>query len=713
MFHKRRNTILSVILVFLLLWSPQVALASNDAVTPANQTTGSITLYAQSESTDAYASIKQIADKKAALLTSVYGATSLQYALIDHGVIVLSGQVGVNNKATKEAPTADQMYGIGSISKIFTTVAVMQLAEEGKVDLDTPVIQYLPEFRMMDSRYQNITVRMLLNHSSGLMGSTLRDSVLFHDSDENSRLNFLDTLRFSRLKADPGAFSVYSNDGFTLAELLVEKVSGQSFTDYIKDHITTPLSMNHTKTPYDVIEDNQLVNTYKIGFQDPLPQENFNAVGAGGIYSTAKDLCSFADIFMKNYSDVLSQASVKAMENAEYKNGIWPAGNDPSLVAYGLGWDNVNTYPYGDYGIKALVKGGDTLVYHGNITVLPEENMAMVVLSSGGVSTYDQMLSQVVLLEALKAKGIIHEILPDKTFEKPVAATMPEELKKQEGYYASFSFFMKAAISDDGILTLSDAYASSTSQSKYTYTGDGKFYSGDGSSYVSFVEERNGNTYLYLSSYTLLPSLGQLADSGYQLQKLSANPLSDEVKAAWEKRDGKKYFLVNEKYTSGIYVLRSPITQFPLIKDYEGYTGNMKIIDQNHAEANLEIPGVGGRDLNDLFFYTIGGKDYMITNGYNYISEDNITSLSKKSGSTLTIDSTGFSKWYRIEKDTAKKKLKVKMPKYASFSVYDASTTCIYNSVANHEAEVTLPKEGYIVFCGDPNTEFTLQYPER
>lgn len=129
------------------------------------------------------------------------------------------------------------LYGIGSSSKIYTTVAVMQLAEDGKLSLDAPVTRYLKDFKMADSRYKDITVRMLLNHSSGLMGSTLDSALLFDDSDPSSTDLLLERLASQRLKADPGAYSVYCNDGFTLAELVVEAVSGMDFMDYVDRYI--------------------------------------------------------------------------------------------------------------------------------------------------------------------------------------------------------------------------------------------------------------------------------------------------------------------------------------------------------------------------------------------------------------------------------------------------------------------------------------------
>ena len=106
------------------------------------------------------------------------GAVSVQYALWENGEVTLQGHDGVYSKTENRALTDDDLYGIGSISKTYTAAAMMKLVEQGKVDLDEPVTAYLPDFTMADPRYTQITVRMLLNHSSGLMGTTNVDAFL-------------------------------------------------------------------------------------------------------------------------------------------------------------------------------------------------------------------------------------------------------------------------------------------------------------------------------------------------------------------------------------------------------------------------------------------------------------------------------------------------------------------------------------------------------
>ncbi len=90
---------------------------------------------------------------------------------------------------------------------------------------------------MKDKRYKHITPRMLLNHSSGLQGSTFNNSFLFKDNDTYAHDILLQQLSNQNLKADPGAFSVYCNDGFTLAEILVERINGMNFTEFLHQKV--------------------------------------------------------------------------------------------------------------------------------------------------------------------------------------------------------------------------------------------------------------------------------------------------------------------------------------------------------------------------------------------------------------------------------------------------------------------------------------------
>ena len=255
--------------------------------------------------------------KEAAESALTYGqATSISWAVWQDGKIIESG-----SQKSPQAPHADlpagSAYCIGSVSKMYTTAAVMQLADAGKLELDKPVTTYLPEFKMADPRYKDITVRMLLNHSSGLMGSSMGSALLFDDDCDEGTSQLLERLATQRLKADPGAYSVYCNDGFTLAQLVVEAVSGQGLMEYLRANILQPLSLTHTYAPGEEFDHAEI---YQTGDPRPLPTDCLGVLGAGGIYATAEDLAAFGGALTGD--GVISGEALDAMASPEYKKGV-------------------------------------------------------------------------------------------------------------------------------------------------------------------------------------------------------------------------------------------------------------------------------------------------------------------------------------------------------------------------------------------------------
>lgn len=672
-----------------------------------------------SESIANYKDTKAVAAAKASVLTSTYGATSVQYALIDNGKIVVSGNLVSDSKKNKTKVTENSIYGIGSISKVFVTTAIMNLVDKGKVKLDDPVTEYIKEFKMADERYKNITVRMLLNHSSGIMGTSGRNSCLLGDNDTYAHDTLLQRLGEQRLKADPGAYSVYCNDGFDLAQLIVERVTGMSYTSYLTENIMTPLKMDNTKTPQSTFDRNRLASTFLPGIENPLPAENANIIGAGGVYSTAEELCKFATTFTKDSNGILSKESIKSMENKEYLRGMWSDDVD-NVLAYGLGWDSVNLYPFNQYNIKALMKGGDTLLYHSSLIVLPEENMAVAVTSSGSVSNLNELMAQEMLLAALKEKGTIKEIKGEKTFTKPQQASAPKEMTKYEGIYGTQVGFTKVKIDEAGILTLTVDQGGKEVSDKYIYTKDGVFVSENGDKRTKFVVERNGKIYMEQGGYVTVPQLGSSAFNLYMAQKVGENKIGDEVSKAWANRTGKKYYLMNEKYSSLSYVLFPGYMQINLTKEAEGYVrigistsgpGAIdKIVDKNLALGYLDAPGVLSRDLNDFNFYEKDNVEYIKSGDSILMSEDAIGTLSTEDKFKCTIGNDGYTKWYKIGDGSVNKEIIVDMPKDSSFVVYDSNGTLVNYSLVTGVNKVTLPKDGTIGFMGNATTVFDVQY---
>ncbi|MEH7026887.1 serine hydrolase domain-containing protein [Bacillus wiedmannii] len=648
--------------------------------------------------------LKKIAAEKAALLTKSHGTTSVQYALIDNGKLTLSGQAGKNDIEGEQPLTKDTLYGIGSVSKMYATAAVMKLVDEGKVDLDAPVVNYVPDFKMKDGRYKRITPRMLLNHSSGLQGSTLSNAFLFNDNDTYSHDLLLQQLSNQSLKVDPGAFSVYCNDGFTLAEILVERVSGMSFTEFLHQRFTEPLKMNHTKTPQDKWRDEKRAGLYFPAYQGQLPIESVNVIGTGGVSSTAEDMVRFSQLFMGQGKGILSNKVVRAMEQEEYKKGMWPGDGDNSFN-YGLGWDSVKLYPFSEYGIKGLAKGGDTALQHAILVVLPEQKIAAAVLSSGGRSSTNQLLATELLLAVLKEKGTIKNIKPNKSFGKPVKVKMPQNVVKKAGFYGNSETHFKIEITKNGELFLP-----SNREEKYVYTADGSFINEKGTSKLNFVTEKNGRTYLRESTYKSTPELGQSAMTHYLAEKLEDNVLSKKTAAAWAKREGVKFYLVNEKFSSIQYLVQPKLitTQITRKEGLAGYWEGRKITGPNTATHQLQIPVMNGRDTTETHFYTEGGNEYMEMAGLLYVSGTNVKPLDASQSTKVTLQANGHAKWFTIPQAAAGKMMTVTLPAKGAFAVYDENGVCVNFTIVSGNNKVKLPKNGTVVIAGAPNSEFAI-----
>nr|WP_234405571.1 hypothetical protein [Paenibacillus sp. IHBB 10380] len=241
----------------------------------------------------------------------------------------------------------------------------------------------------------------------------------------------------------------------------------------------------------------------------------------------------------------------------------------------------------------------------------------------------------------------------------------------------------------------------------YYYSADGTFRSADGNRMISFVTEENGRTYLWLRRYHSFPGLGQIAISMYSAEKLQPQDLPAGTIEAWIKRDGKKYYLLNEKYTSISY-LTSITIHLNVSKQFPGYVLDKRITGPNSAISELQIPGINGRDLSSYTFFTQEGVEYLNLGGIILVNEDAVKPFNFAKKSIVTIPPDGYAQWYTISDKDGSKAIKVNMPSNASFAVYDAMGSCTYFSIIGGKEQVELPAGGSIVFAGDAGTKFEI-----
>ena len=480
-----------------------------------------------------------------------------------------------------------------------------------------------------------------------------------------------------------------------------------NFQDYLRASIFDPAGLKKTYAPGDGFEDR--ADIYDADGA-PLPMDCLGTVGTGGLYATAEDLAAFGGALTGE--TLLKKASLDAMAQPEYKKGLWPKEDAPDALAYGLGWDSVEWFPFQQNNITALVKGGDTQFYHAGLVVIPEHRMAAAVLSSGGVSTYNELAASQMLIAALKAKGVAVDETP-VTLRSAVPAKMPAELLKNAGYYGSLLQY-KVDLTPEGKLTMEYLGMDIPAQ-EFTYHSDGTFRDQTGTACLKFVEESNGNVYLYQRAFTVLPGLGGLGTSNYAAVKLPENPISPELQKGWDSfAAGTDILPVNERYSSQVYWALTAASQAEDAAEegVPGYMGALKIVDETHAQYAVQIPGSVGRDGYDLELRRDenGVLRLFLSNGAVFMETSAAPALSAAGGSArCTIQPDGYARWYKIG-GAAGKTMAVQMPEDAGFWVYDKDWNVTASSVLGSGGSVELPEGGMVVFAGDPGAQFRLAF---
>jgi CubicO group peptidase (beta-lactamase class C family) len=263
-------------------------------------------------------------------------------AIVQDDQIIFSK--GYGESAPGNAVTPQTQFYIGSVTKSFTALAALKLVEQGKLNLDSPVREYLPWFQVADpDASAKITVRNLLNHTSGLGDAGDPNAKAYTASlDEQARL-----LKNARLTAPVGSQFQYFNQNYRLVGLLIERVSGQSYGAYLQENIFAPLGMADTTA--DPQTANSLAQGYSRFFGFPLPQTQRFVPGSlpsGYLISTGDDMARFLLAQINN-----RQADGRAML-------------DPGLLAV------MRTPPAGvqsEYGMGWMVLENGNMLAHGGV----------------------------------------------------------------------------------------------------------------------------------------------------------------------------------------------------------------------------------------------------------------------------------------------------------------------------------------------------------
>ena len=216
-------------------------------------------------------------------------------AVMLKGELIAAASAGINAATGREIDT-DALFNIGSVSKMYCTAAVLKLVELGYVGLDDYVYRLLPAFYTRDERYKKIKVHMLLDHSSGLPGTNFRNAFTTNSDISGHLEGMYRYWHDVKLKADPGAFSVYCNEGFELASALIEKLSGMDYYRFLKKYFLDPIGADSTGT-----DSNRLDAGAFMCAAGQAP-EYISVLGTGGIRTNISDCVRFANLFLDSGS---------------------------------------------------------------------------------------------------------------------------------------------------------------------------------------------------------------------------------------------------------------------------------------------------------------------------------------------------------------------------------------------------------------------------
>lgn len=292
------------------------------------------------------------------------------FVLVQNGRVVLSKGFGLADVASGRPVRPDStIFPFASISKVFTATAVMQLAEQGRIDLDTDVNRYLKSVRVPPTYPRPVTIAHLLTHTSGLdelPGRRVRDAA------ELVPLGRFLAGRLIRVHA-PGEVTSYSSYGMALAGLLVEDVSGQPFEEYLRLHIWKPLGMSRTFITVPGTLGADLATAYEMEGDElvPVPYELYQTPPTSSIVGTAEDMARFMIAHLEHGryggARILSDGTATEMHRQH-------ATMHPLVPGWALGFqvDDSN-------GRRIIEHGGDIGGFSALMTLLPDEDVGIFV----------------------------------------------------------------------------------------------------------------------------------------------------------------------------------------------------------------------------------------------------------------------------------------------------------------------------------------------
>jgi CubicO group peptidase (beta-lactamase class C family)/D-alanyl-D-alanine dipeptidase len=345
---------------------------------------------------------------------------ALSIALVDGQEVVWAEGFGHSDPEVGVPATEETVYRVGSVSKLFTDIAIMQLVERGGIDLDAPIQTYLPEFRPESPFEQPVTLRQLMSHRSGLV----REPVVgnYFDPTEPSLEATVRSINDQRVVYPPEARIKYSNAGIGVVGYVLERTQGRPFAEYLEEAVLAPLGMERSsfEPRPDLMEDLAVATMWTLhGPTFEAPNFQLGMAPAGSMYSTVIDLAQFLSVLFAGGEGVLERETLEAMWTPQYAE----AG---ATEGFGIGFAISELE-----GERRIGHGGAIYGFATELAALPDEELGVVVTTTRDIANpVVERIADAALRMMLAARE--GRPLPKPETTRPVESALAERL---EGWY--------------------------------------------------------------------------------------------------------------------------------------------------------------------------------------------------------------------------------------------------------------------------------------
>ena len=369
------------------------------------------------------------------------GIPALSIALVDGQQIVWSRGFGLEDAAAKRPATAQTVYRVGSVSKLFTDIGVMQLVERGAVDLDAPVQRYLPSFRPRNTSGTPITLRQLMSHHSGLV----REPPAGHYFDDTgpSLAVTVASLNATSLVYSPGATQKYSNAAIATVGYLLERRSGMPFNTYLHRAVLAPMGLASSAfAPTPALRAHvpqaEMWSYHQRTFAAPTFQ--LGMAPAGSMYATMPDLARFISVLFNGGAGargrVLKPATLDSMWRPQF---VSPAATRGSGLGFVIG-----TFE----GERVVQHGGAIYGFATQLAALPDSKLGVAVSAAkDGVNALTSRIAREALSLMRAARAGKEISIPESTRPIPLALAT-----RIAGDYGSGDSLVSVTVHDSSVV---------------------------------------------------------------------------------------------------------------------------------------------------------------------------------------------------------------------------------------------------------------------